>query len=133
MYELVDIDGNPVGKTLTEWEAHNLNNIPEGYYMPVVGVVIINNNNEILLQKRSKLKKVNPNKWGICGGKIEFGETAIEAGIRETIEEIGVELNKNKLKLLSKKVNEKTHFTVYYINENVDINKCILQKKEVEE
>ena len=30
-------------------------------------------------------------------------------------------------------ITEKVHFTVYYIRKNVDINKCILQEKEVEE
>ena len=63
-YELVDRNGNKAGKILTKMETYNLNNIPNGYYMPVVGVVIINENNEILLQKRSKFKKINPSKWG---------------------------------------------------------------------
>ena len=41
----------------------------------IKAVKLINENNEILLQKRSKFKKVNPGKWGICGGKVEIGET----------------------------------------------------------
>ncbi|MCI9000533.1 MAG: NUDIX domain-containing protein [Clostridia bacterium] len=68
-HELVDENGNKTGKVLTHLEARDLNNIPDGYYISVVGVVILNEVNEILLQKRSSNKRVNPNKWGICGGK----------------------------------------------------------------
>ena len=67
----------------------NPNNVPKGYYISVVGVVIINDNNEILLQKRSRLKRANPSKWGICGGKVDLGEAPIDVGVCETLEEIG--------------------------------------------
>lgn len=111
-HELVDRNGNKTGKILTHIEARNPDNVPEGYYISVVGVVIINSNNEILLQKRSRLKRVNPSKWGICGGKVDFGETTLDAGIRETLEEIGITLNIDDLKFLSMDTNEKAHFTV---------------------
>ena len=132
-YELVDKNGNKTGKILTQIESRDINNIPTGQYISVVGVVIINENNEILLQKRSKCKKVNHGKWGICGGKVEIGETTLDAGIRETFEEIGIALNKSELKFLSAAKNEKAHFTVYYVRKNVDINKCKIQEDELEE
>ena len=132
-YELVDINGNKTGKILTHIEAHSPNNVPKGYYIPVVGVVIINDNNEILLQKRSRFKKANPGKWGICGGKVELGETTLDAGIRETLEEIGVFLDKKDLKSLSIYTTVKAHFTVYYVRKNVNINECKLQEEELEE
>lgn len=96
-------------------------------------MVIINGKNEVLLQKRSRLKRVNPSKWGICGGKVDINETPIDAGIRETLEEIGISLNKDNLKLLSMDTNEKSHFTVYYIRQDVDVNECKLQQEELEE
>lgn len=132
-YELVNIKGENTGKILTQTEAYDMNNIHEGYYMPVVGVVIINSKNEILFQKRSKCKKNNPGKWGICGGKVNFGETPIEAGVRETFEEIGISLNKEDLKFVSINPHNKGFFTVYYVKQDVDINNCKLQKEEVEE
>lgn len=132
-HELVDINGNKTGKVLTHIEARDPNNVPNGYYISVVGVVIINNNNEILLQKRSRFKRANPSKWGICGGKVDLGETTLDASVRETLEEIGISLNKEDLKLLSMDTTEKTHFTVYYIRKDVDINKCKLQTEELEE
>ena len=132
-HELVDINGNKTGKILTHIEARNPDNIPKGYYISVVGVVIVNENNEILLQKRSRFKRVNPSKWGICGGKVDFGETPIDAEIRETFEEIGITLNREELKFLSIYANEKAHFTVYYVRKNIDIDKCKLQEEELEE
>lgn len=48
-HELVDINGNKTGKILTHVEARDPNNLPEGHYIAVVGVVIINSKNEILL------------------------------------------------------------------------------------
>lgn len=132
-HELVDKNGNKTGKILTHIEARDTNNVPNGYYISVVGVVIINENDEILLQKRSRFKRANPNKWGICGGKVDLGETPLDAGVRETLEEIGILLNKEELKFLSMDTNEKSHFTVYYVRKNVDVNECKLQEEELEE
>ncbi len=132
-HELVDINGNKTGKILTHIEARDPNKVPNGYYISVVGVVIINENNEILLQKRSRIKRANPSKWGICGGKVDLGETPLDAGVRETFEEIGILLNKDELKFLSMNTNEKLHFTVYYVRKNIDVNECKLQEEELEE
>lgn len=132
-HELVDGNGIKTGKIITNIQARDAKNIPDGYYVDVVGVVIINNKNEVLLQKRSKNKRNNPGKWGICGGKIDAGESTIDAGIRETFEEIGVILNKDDFKLLNIAKSEKVYFTVYYVKNNIDINKCKIQEKEVEE
>ena len=132
-HELVDINGNKTGMVLTHIEARNFDNVPDKCYLSAVGVVIINDKNEILLQKRSRFKRVNPSKWGICGGKADLGETTEETGIRETFEEIGVILNKDELKFLSMATEGKIHFTVYYVRKNVDIAECKLQQEEVEE
>lgn len=132
-HELVDINGNKTGKILTHIEARDIDNVPDGCYISVVGVVIVNDKNEVLLQKRSRFKRANPSKWGICGGKVDFGETPIEAGVRETLEEIGILLDKNELKFLSMDTNGKSHFTVFFVRKNIDVNDCKLQVEELEE
>lgn len=135
MHELVDANGRNTGKIITHEEARNLDNIPKDCYLHIVGVVIVNSKNEILLQKRSKFKRVKPSVWGVCGGKIDYEETPIDAGVRETLEEIGVNLDKDKLKILSRQAipEEKIYCTNYYIKQDVDIDKCVLQKEEVED
>lgn len=131
-HELVDRNGNKTGKVLTHVEARYADNIPEGYYISVVGVVIINEKNEILLQKRSRFKRTNPSKWGICGGKVDLGEDTIDTAVRETSEEIGIVLDKDNLRFLSTSIEGKVHFTVYYTKKDVDISECSLQREEVE-
>lgn len=135
MHELVDANGENTGKLLTHVEVRNLDNIPEGYYIHIAGIVMINSKNEVLLQKRSRLKKNKPGKWGVCGGKVDLGETPLDATVRETFEEIGVSLIRENLKILNKEAipEEKIYCTIYYIKQDVDIDKCILQKEEVEE
>jgi len=59
------------------------------------------NFSKILLLKRNKEKREKWGAdWGNIGGKIEFGETSIQACLREIKEEIGINLNQELLKLL---------------------------------
>ena len=50
------------------------------------GGVLANDQDEILLQKRSDFKS-----WGLPGGAMEFGEYAQETCVRESLEETGFE------------------------------------------
>lgn len=55
---------------------------------------------EFLFQRRSKLLKANPDKWDVsAGGHVNLNESRINAIIRETEEEIGAELDADKLEL----------------------------------
>lgn len=56
-----------------------------------VGVYIINSNNEILLSLR---KSAHANGfWCAPGGHMEYGETFLEAGARETKEEVDIDVS----------------------------------------
>tara|TARA_R110000824_G_scaffold206188_1_gene391207 strand:- start:2091 stop:2489 length:399 start_codon:yes stop_codon:yes gene_type:complete len=50
-------------------------------------VLVRNSEGHILLLKRSPQSRFAPDKWGLPGGKIEKGETPLEAAVRETKEE----------------------------------------------
>ncbi|MBN2544195.1 MAG: NUDIX domain-containing protein [Spirochaetes bacterium] len=52
-------------------------------------LAFIKHENKILLIKREKEPYLGY--WGLIGGKMEFGETIMDAVIRETIEETGLE------------------------------------------
>ncbi|OYR87311.1 NUDIX hydrolase [Lactobacillus taiwanensis] len=72
------------------------------------GGILTNNQNEILLQKRSDF-----NAWGLPGGALEFGESAQEACVREFLEETGLKVRTKSLLGLS------TNFIQYYPNQDV--------------
>lgn len=55
---------------------------------------------EYLFQRRSRLLKANPNKWDVSsGGHVNVGEKRVQAMVREAREEIGVEIDLEKLEL----------------------------------
>ncbi len=61
------------------------------YLHPVVHLHIINDKNEIFLQKRANSKKIQPNKWDTAvGGHVEFGEPIDISLKREAYEELGI-------------------------------------------
>lgn len=60
-------------------------------------IVLLNDNKEILLLKRSDKTTWEPGKWSLVGGKIDLGENAEQAAIRECGEETGLTIKGNKL------------------------------------
>jgi isopentenyl-diphosphate delta-isomerase type 1 len=57
-----------------------------------IGVLLFNDNGELLLQKRSKYKDLNPGKYTISvGGHVLKGQTYKEAANREMQEELGIQ------------------------------------------
>ncbi len=57
----------------------------------------------LLLKRNEEKRKKGGAEWGNVGGRVEFGEKLIDACVREAREEIGVELDPEKLKLLDVK------------------------------
>ncbi|MED4015512.1 NUDIX domain-containing protein [Sutcliffiella cohnii] len=57
-----------------------------------VAVIILNEEKQVLLQKRADVKL-----WGIPSGHIEIGETVSEAAIREVKEETNLDIKIKKL------------------------------------
>lgn len=58
----------------------------------VVGVLILNEKDEILLQRRG-----DDNTWSIPGGGMELGESTLETARREIFEETGLEISELEL------------------------------------
>lgn len=85
--DIYDIYGNRTGKTFVRGEP-----LSDGQYVMVVDVWIVNSKDEILIQKRSDLKKDLPGTWATHSGCVLAGESSQQACIREPLEEIGIHI-----------------------------------------
>ena len=88
-FDLVDSRNRVIGKAARQ-ECHgNPSNIHRA-----VHVLVLNERGEVLIQKRSVKKDVQPGKWDTSvGGHVNAGESYEEAAHRETREELGFGLS----------------------------------------
>jgi isopentenyl-diphosphate delta-isomerase type 1 len=136
MFDVLDENGNFTNQVIEREICHK-----EGLWHRAVVVFIINSDNQVLLQKRSTNKKLWPNLWDLtAGGHVLTGEFGFEAAIRETKEEIGLDIDKKDLLFIggAKSTNIKgdiinNHFNEYFIvNKDIDIDELTLQEEEVQ-
>lgn len=101
-------------------------------YHIVVHIWIKNGKNEFLIQQRSA-NKTNPLKWAWTGGSVLAGETSLDGAIREVREELGLNLDKEKMTLFTSfKRSVYRDFVYVYLYEcDVDVSNLVLQKEEV--
>jgi isopentenyl-diphosphate delta-isomerase type 1 len=113
-----------------------------GAWHRAVVLFLVNDKNEILLQKRSMDKKTWPGRWDVTsGGHVNAGEKAEKAAVRELKEELGIKIKVREIKRIggskSENKNEKMwdrHFNEYFIaRKNVEIEDIELQDGEVDE
>lgn len=83
--------------------------IPDGLYHLVVHVWIKNDKGQFLVSKRAADRPLHPLMWESTGGSVIKGENSIEGAIRETKEEVGIDLQKENGKLLFSKIRGKNH------------------------
>ncbi len=136
-FDVLNERGDYTGRTETREECHR-----NGLWHRAVAIFIINSNNQVLLQRRSKTKKMWPNMWDVtAGGHVDAGEFGFETVIRETKEELGIELDNNNITFIGSAISSHTkndildnHFNEYYIvNKDIDITKLSLDPEEVSE
>jgi len=73
-------------------------------------VLILDEQGRLLLLKRSMKSRWMPGKWGLPGGKIERGENAKGAAIRETKEETDLDLKAPDVKHIARYSNKTVDF-----------------------
>ena len=138
MTELIDVldeEGNITGQVEPKKEIYN-----NGYWHKSVHIWIINDNGELLVQKRNPNKKTFPNLWAIsAAGHVLTGESSLDAGIRELEEELDIQVNPDELKYLFtvkrvqiyKDSHLKVFDDVYLLHKNIDVEKTKLQVEEL--
>lgn len=128
--ELLDIYDKYRQKTGRIYERGNA--MKEGDYHLVVHVWIVNEKGQFLIQKRQSWKKGWPNMWdGSAAGSVISGETTREAAIRETKEELGIDLDISKADILFTVKFSRGFDDIWLVRQNVDNNELKLQYEEV--
>ena len=107
----------------------------KGLWHHEILVIVINEKNEILLQKRSWKRKYYPGKWALCAGHVIEREREYTAAIRELEEELGLKVKKEDLNFIGiHKKNDPTNkkFSyIYVVRTDMKIEDYIIQKEEL--
>jgi isopentenyldiphosphate isomerase len=140
--ELIDVlnrDGSPAGTTKPKPDVHR-----DGDWHRSVHIWIITPDDRILVQRRALTKENNPGLWDVSSaGHIAAGETAIESAIRETQEELGIELDPGELRHVASLreqavLNGGTYIDnefheIFVVHRDVDLSSLRLQAEEVDD
>lgn len=107
--------------------------LPKGRFHMVVHVCIFNNRHEMLIQQRQINKKGWPNLWDVSvGGSACQGENSHLAAERETLEELGLNIDLSKQRPFLT-----IHFAngfddIYLLQQDVNLEQLHLQAEEVQ-
>lgn len=101
-------------------------------------VFVINQQNQILLQKRSANKKSYPNKWALLTGHVEEQERFKDAALREIKEEIGIEIKEEELYPFAKRkyITSEDHYELtyfFYVTCSLQKEAFTIQEEELSE
>lgn len=136
-FDVLNENGAFTGEVASREECHE-----KGLWHRAVYGLIFNENGDVLLQQRSKNKKLWPNLWDVTvGGHVLAGEFGTQALIREIKEELDLDVDESQIRYLvcSTSSNVKgniknNHFDeCYIVKKDVDISKIKLQEEEVED
>lgn len=129
MWEVLDCEGNPTGEVMAK---NDQKFFERGLCHLGAEVWIINSDNKILIQKRSKQKIIEPNVWAMTGGSVKLGENSKETIVREAKEELDIDINSNDLMLIMRsKVDDTLWVDIYMLKHDYDIEKMKFQEDEV--
>ncbi len=136
--DIVDKQGVSLGYRALKSEAHT-----KGLYHNTIHLWLYTPEGKILLQQRSHKKAIYPLLWDVSvAGHIDAGESFIQAALRETKEEIGLELTVNALEKVGTFLHESRYaegriqdnefHQVFKAQLKVPIAHLVIQESEVE-
>lgn len=94
LWDLYYVNRERTGKTHIRGQE-----VPQGFYHLVVHVWIKNSKGEYLISQRSAERPTFPLMWECVGGSAVAGEDSLTAALRETKEEVGIDLSAERGKL----------------------------------
>ena len=130
LWDLYDYNRNKTGKT---WDRSlDQKNFPLDLYRLVVHIGIFNSKGELLIQQRQDHKTYG-GQWDFsAAGSVISGETSQQGAIRETQEELGLNIDIPPRPDIT--VNFDKGFDDYYlVKKDVDLKDITIQKTEVKD
>jgi len=127
-FDILDENGNKIGKTKLRSEVHR-----DGDWHKAVHIWIINNNGDVLLQRRCATKDSNPNMLDISSaGHLTAGDDSITGAVRELKEELNLDVQPNELKFI-KTIKRSVKYTETFINNEFDDMYILRTDKSIED
>ena len=142
LLEILNENGVGTGIPKTRQEIHQ-----NGLWHRAIIVAIINNENKILIQKRSKNKEKFPGLWDLSvAGHVPFGLDSVACAASEVMEEIGYMLPKavevkdfrfmtsfRNMIIVSDNFFENQFYDFFIYNIDLKLSDFVVQEDEVEE
>ena len=127
-FDILDEKGNKTGKIKLRNEVHR-----DGDWHKAVHIWIINNNGDVLLQRRCATKDSNPNMLDISSaGHLSAGDDSLNGALRELKEELNLELKPEDL-LFIKTLKRSINYTDTFINNEFDDLYIVRTDKKIED
>ncbi len=143
-FDICDINGQPIGETISRAEAHDKGILHRTAHVWIVRRV--EGRWEVLLQKRSQIKDSFPGQYDTSSaGHIPAGDEPVPSALRELEEELGICAKPEQLTYIGhffihfakefhgKMFRDYEYCFVYLYQDPVEIDDLTLQEEEVEE
>lgn len=117
-------------KILTGETIEKGKDIPKGRYYITVAVWIQNSNDEFLLQLTVPSKY---HRWSTTGGHPTTGQSSLDGIVTEIKEELGIDVDRNKLELFKTIKTEDDFVDLYYLKMDINVDDIVVQEEEVED
>lgn len=127
-WAILDENMNETGKIINYNEL-----LKDGEYHLSIHAWIEDIDKKYVIQKRAKTMRKFPDMWSVVTGGVIAGEKGNEAVIREVKEEIGIEINKEKMKMLGTVRRQYDFVEIWKITQKIDLKNIKIQESEVSE
>ena len=128
-WDVLDKNGIPTGKTVFR----GAKTLSKNEYHLVVHIWVVSQSGKILIQRRSKHKKLMPGEWAATGGAAVAGEDSFTAASRELFEELSIKTSPKTLKQMLRIKRRNSLLDVWFTQFDADITSLKLQASEVAE
>ena len=129
-WEVIDKYGNLTGEIVKKGDPHAYE---KGVYHWGADVWILNSENKLLIQKRSSVKRIEPNVWAMTGGNVMLREDPKDTLVREAKEELDITLDPNELIYFTVVKTGNVLIKTYFMKHDYDISKMKYKDDEVSE